>query len=198
VIPQVGQISGLSGMSAARDTTGLMQLILRIVLAFLSPTSDADAEALHRFSPNEVTVDRAHDHIWAARVAAAVYGVDPDLSLAISWHESRFQAHVVGPAVNGRRACGAMQPVPTGKCEWKTILEQYLEGTEHWAVWKRAGDVRNDHEALLGYAGGYRLLRSCRLGPVLRHKTYGDDLCLTPEVFEGIRARILRARQGAS
>ena len=177
-----------------------MQLLLRIVLAFFSPTSDADAEALHRFTPNEVTVDRARDHIWAARVAAAVYGVDGDMILAVSWHESRFQNDVVGPEVNGRRACGAMQPIPTGKCESKTLLGQYLEGTEHWAIWQRAGDVRNEHEALLGYAGGYWLLRGCRLGPVLRHKTWGDDLCLTPEVFAGIRARIRRARQarGAS
>lgn len=173
-----------------------MQIILRITLAFLSPTSDADAEALHRFAPNEVTVDRARDHIWAARVAAAVYGVDEAMILAVAYHESRFQADAVTHEVGGRVSCGAMTPIPQKTCTKKTLLEQYLDGTEHWANdWKHAGGLQNEHEVLLGYAGGYRLIYACRQSPVLRHKTTGDDLCKTPEVFGAIRARIRAARQ---
>lgn len=176
-----------------------MQFLLRILLAIVTPTSDADAEALHRFSPNEVTVDRAYEHVWAARVAAAFYDVDADMVLAISWHESRFTDNVVAAEPGGRVSCGAMTPYPTSKCVSKSLLEQYLDGARHWAVdWRRAGDVRSEHEALLGYAGGYYLIRSCREGPVFRYKTSGDDLCKTPEVFGWIRARIRAARQAGA
>lgn len=178
-----------------------MNILLRIALAILSPTSDADAEALHRFAPIDVTVEAARNHVWAARVAAAAYGVDADMVLAISWHESRFTDGVVANEPGGRVSCGAMTPYPTKTCADKTLLGQYLDGVRHWAAdWRRAGDVRGDREALLGYAGGYYLIRSCRQGPVLRYKTSGDDLCKTPDVFAAIRARIVAARQirGAS
>lgn len=173
-----------------------MEFLLRIALAILTPTSDADAEALHRFAPNDVTIEAARSHVWAARVAAAAYGVDADMVLAISWHESRFTDGVVAAEPGHRVSCGAMTPYPTKTCEPKTLLEQYLDGAAHWAVdWRHAGDVHSEKEALLGYAGGYFLIRGCRQGPMLRYKTSGDDLCLTPEVFAAIRARIVAARK---
>jgi hypothetical protein len=173
-----------------------MQIILRILLAIFTPTSDADAEGLHRFAPEEVTVDRAYEHVWAARVAAAAYDVDADMTLAIGYHESHFAESAVSVESGGRVSCGVMTPFPTSTCAPKTLLAQYLDGARHWAVdWRRAGDVRSEHEALLGYAGGYALIRACRLGPVLRHKTWGDDLCRTPEVFSWMRDRIRAARQ---
>jgi hypothetical protein len=166
------------------------------VLAILTPTSDADAEALHRFAPSDVTIEAARDHVWAARVAAAAYDVDADMVLAISWHESRFTDGVVAAEPGKRVSCGAMTPYPTKTCDQKTLLEQYLDGAAHWAVdWRHAGDVRNAREALLGYAGGYFMIRSCREGPVLRYKTSGDDLCKTPDVFAAIRTRIVAARR---
>jgi hypothetical protein len=172
-----------------------MQILLHVLLAIFTSTSDADAEGLHRFDPNEVTVDQARDHVWAARVAATYYNVDVDMVLAIGWHESRFTDSVVAVEPGGRVSCGAMTPYPTRTCKKKTLLEQYFDGTKHWAVdWRRAGDVRNEREVLLGYAGGYHLIRACRQGPVLRHETEGDDLCKTPEVFMGIRNRIRAAR----
>ena len=89
-----------------------------------------------------------------------------------------------------------MTPYPTKTCTPKSLLAQYLDGVRHWAIdWRRAGDVRSDREALLGYAGGYFLIRGCRKGPVLRHKTHGDDLCRTADVFAHIRSRIVAARQ---
>lgn len=173
-----------------------MQILLRIMIAIFSPTSDADAEALHRFSPGEVTVTQAYGHVWAARVAAAVYNVDADMVLAISWHESRFTDNLVSPESGGRVSCGAMTPYPMKRCGSKALLAQYLDGTRHWAVdWGKAGDVRNAREMLLGYVGGYALIRICRRGPYLRYRTKGDDLCKTPEVFASIRAQIRKARR---
>jgi hypothetical protein len=195
-------------------------LILRFVIAVLTPVSEADAVGLHRFAPDEVSVDHAYQHVWAARAATALFAVDAqpathanvlatvsaylawlfvvdgDLTLAIGFHESHFTDNVVSHEPGKRVSCGAMTPYPTRTCVQKTLLEQYFDGVHHLAIdWKHAGDVRSDREALLGYAGGYYLIRACRQGPVLRFKTYGDDLCLTPEVFAGIRDRIRRARQ---
>ena len=172
-----------------------MELLIQITLALFTLPSDADAEALHRFAPKYVTVDAARDHLWAARVAAAYYEVDADMVLAISYHESRFTDNVVSKEAGKRVSCGVMTPYPTKTCVSKPLLAQYLDGARHWAVdWRRAGDVRNDREALLGYAGGYSMIRRCRQGPVLRHKTHGDNLCKTPEAFGSIRARIIAAR----
>ena len=173
-----------------------MQILIRIALAIFTPTSDVDAEALHRFAPSYVTIDTAREHVWAARAAAAIYGVDADMVLAISYHESRFTTNVVTKEPGNRVSCGAMTPYPTKTCVSKPLLAQYLDGTRHWAIdWRRARDVRNDREALLGYAGGYFLIRNCRRGPVLRHKTHGDDLCRTADVFMHIRSRIVAARK---
>ena len=173
-----------------------MEMLIRIAIAFFTPTSIDDAEALNRFAPKYVSIEAAREHIWAARVSAAVYDVDADMVLAISYHESRFTDGVVAAESGGRVSCGAMTPYPTKTCETKPLLAQYLDGTRHWGVdWKRAGGIRNEREALLGYAGGYSLIRRCRQGAVLRHKTHGDDLCATADVFNGLRARIVRARQ---
>jgi hypothetical protein len=173
-----------------------MEMLIRIAIALFSSPSLDDAEALHRFAPQYVSVDSARDHIWAARVSAAVYDVDADMVLAISYHESRFTDGVVAAEPGGRVSCGAMTPYPTKTCETKPLLAQYLDGARHWAVdWRRAGDIRSEREALLGYAGGYALVRRCRQGSVLRHKTHGDDLCATADVFNGLRARIVRERR---
>lgn len=173
-----------------------IHVLLRVAIALLTPTSDADAQALHRFAPEEVTVDQAREHVWAARVAAATYDVDADAVLAIAYHESHFAEDAVTRESGGRVSCGSMTPYPTARCSRKSLLGQYLDGARHWAVdWRRAGDVHGDHEALLGYAGGYALIRACRQGPVLRHQTSGDDLCRTPEAFWRIRARIRAARR---
>lgn len=175
-----------------------LDVVLRIAFAIFTPASDADATGLHHFAPEEVTVDRARAHVWSARVAAAIYDVDPDMVLAISYHESHFAEDAVTRETGGRVSCGAMTPYPTIACSRRSLLGRYLDGTRHWAVdWRKAGDVHGEHEALLGYAGGYALLRACRRGPVLRHKTSGDDLCRTPEAFGQIRDRIRAARQRA-
>ena len=131
-----------------------------------------------------------------ARAAATIYDVDVDTVLAISYHESHFQEDVATAESGGRVSCGAMTPYPTSACSPRSLLSQYLDGTRHWAIdWRRARDVRDAREALLGYAGGYRLIRMCRQGPVIRRGARGDDLCRTPDVFARIRARIRAARR---
>lgn len=161
------------------------------MLAIFSPPDRLAAEGLHRFAPNEISIVRAYAHVWAARVAAARYNADPDMVLAISYHESRFTPDTVTPGPAGTVSCGAMTPYPTIQCPHQTLLAQYLEGTRHWTLWNGAPAVHSAHEGLLGYAGGYALIQACRQGVVLRH---GHNLCKTPEVFEAIRTQILKAR----
>ena len=182
----------------------VLSVILRVMIAVFTPPSDAEIEGLHRFAPEEVSVEHARAHVWCARVAAAIYDdsvglvrhVDTDMVLAIDYHESHFTDGAVGPEAGGRVSCGAMTPTPTDHCEKKPLLSQVLEGTRHLIVdWGTAGDVRSEREAYLGYAGGYVAIRKCRVGPVLRYGDHGDDLCMTPEVFAWIRSRIQETRR---
>lgn len=164
-------------------------LVLRVVLAILTPPAPSAAKALHRFAPHEITVDQARAHVWSATIAATRYSVDTDMVLAISYHESRFTPNVVTVGPAGRVACGAMTPYPTTQCSHQPLLMQYLEGTRHWALdWRTAPDVRSEREALLGYAGGYYLIRLCRKDP-------SWDACQTPDAFEKIRQQIISARR---
>jgi hypothetical protein len=181
-----------------------LSVILRVVIAIFTPPSDAEIEGLHRFAPEEVSVEHARDHVWCARVAAAIYDdsdglvrhVDTDTVLAIDYHESHFTDGAVGRESGGRVSCGAMTPTPTDHCDEKPLLAQILEGTRHLVVdWGTARDVRSTREAYLGYAGGYTAIRKCRVGPVLRYGDHGDDLCMTPEVFAWIRSRIQETRR---
>lgn len=172
-----------------------MQIFLRILFAILTQTSDEDAEGLHRFAPNEVTVADAYEHVWSARVAAATYGVDADLLLAISWHESRYKVTARSPESGGRVSCGVMQPTPVASCPVASMLDGYLAGAEHLRGWIVAMHG-NEHAALVGYAGGYRLLAACAQGPVLIRPAV--DACRTPEVFRACAAWIARERRKAA
>jgi hypothetical protein len=181
-----------------------LAIILRVVLAIFTPPSDEEAEGLHRFAPEEVTVEHARGHVWAAGVAAAIYDgrdgnirhIDAAMVLAIDYHESHFSDGAVGPESGGRVSCGAMTPYPTQSCKKEPLLAQIIEGTRHLVVdWGTAGDVRSEREAYMGYAGGYTAIRNCRVGPVLRYGGHGDDLCRTPEVFAWIRSRIQETRK---
>lgn len=152
---------------------------LLALLTWFVPASDA--EALRRTAPQYLDHELAAEHLAAARVAGAAYRVDPDLLLAIAWRESRYATNATTAETGGRVSCGVMTPEPTARCSRQTVLDGYLAGARHLRVW--LGATRNEHAALLGYAGGYRLIAACRRGPVLRVRGgLSLDLCVTREL----------------
>ncbi len=162
--------------------------ILFTLLTLLFPTPE-DVEGLRRTAPSYLTTETARDHLVAARVAGAVYSVDPDLMLSIAWFESRYTVNVVGPEVRGKHACGVMQPImETGCPKNPTLLGGYFEGAAHLRTWLNAahGDMRT---AMLGYAGGYALIKACADGPLMVERGGRQvDLCTV------VDARLYRMR----
>jgi soluble lytic murein transglycosylase-like protein len=135
-----------------------MEQLLAAVFTLISSIADVPSgrALMTTAKDSHLTIETAVQHISAARFAGILTNVDPDLILAISYHESRFTPAVVGPLLdNGKHACGVMQHVPVkGLCPKRTLVEDYLAGAEHLAQWIRAehGDIER---ALAGYAGGY-------------------------------------------
>lgn len=156
----------------------MIDIIFRIVLALVSVD---DATALTKTDPANLTVESAKEHLAAARIAAARYRVDAPLLLSISWHESRYKADAVSKEIGGLVSCGPMTPVPMARCEKKHIVDGYLDGAAHLREWiDTSSSLRL---ALMGYAGGYKLIDACNKGPVIRKNGRHDDLCKTPDVF---------------
>jgi hypothetical protein len=176
----------------------IAMIFLRILFVFLRGVSDEDARGLYTYASAysaQMTIDGAREHLVSARIAGAFYDVDPDLLLAIARHESNLESNTVTPEPGHRVSCGVMTPKPMASCSDESLVGQYMDGAHHLMMdWGRVGDVRSRREMLLGFAGGYGLIRGCRRGPVLRHGEYGDDLCRTPEVFYWMRAQIRAAR----
>ncbi len=151
------------------------QLIAAVFTLFTSLVDVPAAEALMATSKDtKLTVTVAAQHVAAARFAAILTEIDPDLILAIAHYESRYEPTVVGPLVRGKRACGVLQHVPiTPKCPKPSILRDYVNGAKHLAGWIRAqrGDLKR---ALIGYAGGYLLLEKCDRGEAPRTCTIAN------------------------
>ena len=165
------------------------EVIVALLTLFTSLVDRPAAKALISTAKDtRLTVEVAAQHVAAARFAAILTDIDPDLILAIAHHESRYQSAVVGPLVRGKRACGVMQHVPIkGKCPTPSILRDYVNGARHLAEWINAqrGDLKR---ALIGYAGGYHLLEKCDRGEALR--------ACTIAIYHLARARrIQRARE---
>lgn len=135
------------------------QLLVVIFTLFISVH---DAKGLVQTAKDtRLTQEKATKHLAAARVAAQLTDTDPELLLAIAYHESRYKPSLSGPLVRKKRACGIMQPTPIASpCREESLLHEYLEGARHLRTWLNAthGNVKH---ALLGYAGGYKLLRRC-------------------------------------
>ena len=144
--------------------------IIAIILALL--TTPAEADELRSTAPQYLTSASAWEHLRDARIAAAVYHVDPALVLSIAWHESRY-TDARTPESGGRVSCGAMTPEPTARCTG-SLLDGYLAGAKHLRGWLDA--TRTERDGIDGYAGGYALLALCRSRPTSR-------ACGTPEVF---------------
>jgi transglycosylase-like protein with SLT domain len=168
------------------------QLLAALLTFFTSLTDVPAAEALLSTAKDtRLTLDTAAQNIAAARFAGALTGIDADLLLSIAHHESRFDPTVVGPLVRGKRACGVMQQVPIkGPCPEPSLLRDYIDGAQHLAGWLRAqrGDL---DRALVGYAGGYRLLK-------LYDEGGGDRVRGVVRLERARAARIKRARERAA
>ena len=151
------------------------EVIVALFTLFTSLVDRPAAEGLMATAKNtRLTVEVAAQHVAAARFAAVLTDIDPDLLLAIAHFESRYRPTVVGPLVRGKRACGVLQHVPIkGKCPAPSILRDYVNGARHLAEWIRAqrGDLKR---ALIGYAGGYHLLEKCDRGEKLRACTIAN------------------------
>jgi hypothetical protein len=180
----------------------LLDTLLRLAIWIGLGPSQSDVAALQRTATEHVAADVAAEHIMAARVAAAEYGVDADLVLAIADHESRYTDAQSSHESGGRVSCGAMTPEPIARCPRDGLIGGYRRGAAHLADWihARRGDLRG---ALLGYAGGYLLIHACAEGPhVVVRKGREIDLCQTPDVFlarsRWIRREMARARASSS
>jgi hypothetical protein len=163
------------------------------IIAFIAAlfTPDADADALRATAPDDLTIETARLHLANARIAAATSHVDADLLLSIAWHESRYVVAARTAEPLGKTSCGVMTPVPKATCTTPTMLEGYLEGAAHLREWLEAAHG-NEHVALLGYAGGYRMINACAEGPVMVVRNNQDvDLCTVASIFQW-RARLIR------
>lgn len=173
----------------------MLNLIIWVLTATASPS---DVAAFQRFAPQYLTTDTARDHLVSARYAGLAYDLDPDLLLSVAWFESRYTPAVVGPNVNGKHACGIMQPLMHGStCPTQTLVAGYLEGAEHLRTWLDTKTCRgNLHCALLGYGGGYHLLKQCNEGPVMVERSGRTvDLChIVSDVRVATMRRIQRLR----
>jgi len=136
------------------------QIIAAVFSLFTSLADVQSAQALMTTAKDSrLTIETATQHIAAARFAGILAEIDPDLILAIAYHESRFTPTAEGPLLhNGKRACGVMQHVPVkGPCPKRTLLADYYLGAKHLAGWIRAARGSVDR-GLAGYAGGYPAL----------------------------------------
>lgn len=164
------------------------QVIVAVFTLFTSLVDRPAAEALVATAKDtRLTVEVAAQHVAAARFAAVLTDIDPDLLLAISHFESRYEPTAVGPLVRGKRACGVLQHVPIAdKCPEPSLLRDYVNGAGHLAEWIRA-QRGNINRALIGYAGGYVLLDLCDRGAAPR-------TCSIARVHLSRAKRIKRAR----
>ena len=167
----------------------MIDLILWLTLR----ATPAEAEALHSLVPTELTVAQAAEHIYYARQAALVAGVDYVKLLAIADHESHYTPGAVTREPGHRVSCGAMTPVPKRHCSHAelTLEGGYMAGAAHYKMWLDAcgGSARC---ADIAYAGGMVSARACTRGVNVRAPS-GRSVCAVHDVLERQGARIRKA-----
>ena len=172
-----------------------MTLLISLWLALQSTPSEA--RALQETAPTYLTQATAAQHLGAARIRGARYGIDPALLLSVAYHESRFVVDLRTHESHDRVSCGVMTPVPQERCspEDLTLLGGYRAGAAHLRVWIDVchavdhwqHDVNDEailQCALWAYAGGLRFRAHCAAD---REKPGCDAV----EKFEE-RARMIR------
>ena len=153
------------------------------VIVALCTASPADVEAVRAWDPPDLTTETARANLEAACAAAIETGQDLGVLLFIARHESHFRSNTRTPESGGRESCGVMTPVPRSRCYRQSLANQYLAGARHLAEWYGVypGD---DRGALLGYAGGFRLVLSCAHHPLWRTRDgHRVDLCETWRLY---------------
>lgn len=161
-----------------------MNIIVAIIMALLPEQA---VDGLRATAPSYLSPVQAREHLAAALVAASAHDVDPAMLLAIAYNESRYDATERTAEPGGKFSCGVMTPVPKRpgdpSCEHarRSVLVGYMQGAEHLATWRRSS--RTETVALLGYAGGYALIRHCA--------TSSRD-CYAPDTFRRRAAWIRR------
>jgi len=166
-----------------RVVVAILAGLLAIGASRAAAAPAAAARDLWLWDHTDLTPTSAAAHLTAARSAANATKVDPYLLLYIAWHESRFNPRERTPESGGRESCGVMTPFPRARCARRSLADQYLIGAKHLRGWFDAcrGNARC---ALLGYAGGYRLIRACRRGPMRRRRGRNViDLCDTAWLY---------------
>jgi len=167
--------------------------LLTALVTTLGLARQAESDALRQTASSYLTAQGAAHHLAAATFAGELFSIDPTLLLAIAYRESRFTPGLRGPEVRGKHACGLMQPLMhVQECPEQTVFGGYLEGAGHLREWLDTKECHGDTKcALLGYSGGYSLLRGCSRGEVLVERNGRSvDLChLIP------RATMMRAQR---
>lgn len=175
-----------------------MSTLIAFFLTLCGASRQAESNALRQTAPAYLESDLvAAAHLAGSTYAGDAFSVDPAVLLAIAYRESRYTLGVVGHEVKGRHACGLMQPMMHGDgCREQSVLEGYLEGASHLRTWLDTKTCRGDlHCALLGYGGGYALIRGCAVGPVVveRNGKRADFCTFIPNSIT-VRAAWIRTR----
>lgn len=168
----------------------MLEAITFVVALFVSPL---DVDGLRTTAPSYLTDVAARENLAAAYVAGALTRTDPAMLLSIAHHESRYSHREVTPESGGRFSCGSMTPEPTSSrraCSAATasVVAGYAVGAVHLRGWLGFAHD-NLHVALLGYAGGVRLIRRCAADP--------SSGCYAPLVFKARASMIRRAMRAA-
>lgn len=176
-----------------------MSQIFWVLLSIFFP-SDEDVEALRKSAPSYLTTEAARENLVWARAASFQFNVDPHLVLAIAWNESRYTVDAVTQEIGGKVSCGVMTAIPTKNVEsckqiTSSLQAGYVSGAGHLRTWFDACR-QNQTCALLGYAGGYRLINACKEGPVYRRGTEIDKCVQIPAKLIW-RAGVIGKRPGS-
>lgn len=158
-----------------------MTILVYLWLSVFCPPTEAQVEHLRSLFPAYLSAQGASENLLVAEATGLVFRQDPSVLLSIAFHESNFKPTTVTPEPGRRVSCGVMTPVPKSGCSrWElTLLGGYESGAQHLALWQRYYKGRS---ALLAYAGGGVLARSCALQDSAR--------CRVADVFTA-RARLI-------
>ncbi len=154
----------------------LTSWLLALWLAFQS--TPPEAEALRATAPAYLTRVTAAQHLGAARVSGARYGIKTARLLSIAYHESNYVVDLRQREPGHRVSCGVMTPVAKERCDADelTLLGGYLAGAAHLREWVDTCHAldrwRHDVDdevvqqcALWAYAGGLGFRGFCRAHP---------------------------------